>query len=107
MARLGGAEGDLGRLLVANLAHADDVRVLPQDAAQLRSVLAKVMSALGLISIWLASGSSASIGSSTVMTFRVKRSISLSMAYMVVVLPLPGSCRCRWARRSGSCRRAS
>ena len=58
-------------------------------ANTLRSVLAKVISALGLISIWLVCGSIASIGSSTVITFRVRRSMLLSMAYMVVVLPLP------------------
>ena len=34
MARECGAETDLGRLLVANLAHHDDVGILPQESAQ-------------------------------------------------------------------------
>ena len=55
----------------------------------LRSALANVMSALALISIWLASGRWASIGSSTVITLCVKRSIWFSIEYRVVVLPLP------------------
>ena len=55
----------------------------------LRNALANVMSALALISNWLMPGKWASIGSSTVMTFRVVRSIWLSMEYNVVVFPLP------------------
>ena len=51
--------------------------------------LAKVISAFGLMAVWLAMGREYSIGSSIVMMFRPLPANSLIDAYKVVVLPLP------------------
>src|SRR5215831_15031177 len=49
VARLGGAEGDLGRLLVADLPHHDDLRVMTEEGAEIgREGVADVLVDLGL-----------------------------------------------------------
>ena len=86
VSREGGLHGDAGGLDVTDLADEDHVGVLAQNRLQPgREGQARLLVGLDLVDL----GEVNSTGSSIVMTLRERSLTSESVAYRVVVLPLP------------------